>query len=247
MARTKKDEGAMLSSSTRSFSVSPPLSPECPNILIFMTSPASLFRTRALHSRIAPSGSLREDPDSSGLITHIESHPEGITCKIEWPAACSQADAQQMENRTKAAEAHESHSSLPFGSIRHALRCSVVAHRFLLSVLFSSSFFFFFFRPRSTRTESGKRDGSNLAAMQQCSQCSLQGPLVLPHEPLTFPPESVPLPPTCQAPEPPHISPKRGETSTEIARQQRLVTRTTRARGLGEAAPAPTAEAAAGN
>ena len=83
----------MLSSSTRSFSVSPPLSPECPNILIFMTSPASLFRTRALHSRIAPSGSLREDPDSSGLITHIESHPEGITCKIEWPAACSQADA----------------------------------------------------------------------------------------------------------------------------------------------------------
>ncbi len=156
MARTEKDEGAMLSSSTRSFSVSPPLSPECPNILIFMTSPASLFRTRALHSRIAPSGSLREDPDSSGLITHIESHPEGITCKIEWPAACSQADAQQMENRTKAAEAHESHSSLPFGSIRHALRCSVVAHRFLLSVLFSSSFFFFFFRPRSTTTESGR-------------------------------------------------------------------------------------------
>ena len=134
----------------------PPSLSGMPNILIFMTSPASPFRTRAVHSRIAPSGSLREDPYSSGLITHIESNPEGITCKIEWPAACSQADAQQMENRTKAAEGHESHSSLPFGSIWHALRCSVVAHCVLLSVLFFSLVFFCFFRPRSTSTESGR-------------------------------------------------------------------------------------------
>ncbi len=124
---------------------------------------------------------------------------------------------------------------------------------FRLSSLFSD----FFFPPTEIDFNGiGTGDGMeatllrcNNAVSAHCSR-PRAGPLVLPHEPLTFPSASICPPPVIAVKaQAPHLNcPKGSDTSTEIARQPRLVTRTNHLpRTPGKAAAAPTAEAAAGN
>ena len=131
----------------------------------------------------------------------------GITCKIEWPAACSQAGAQQMENRTQATETHESHSSLPFGSNWHALRCSVVARLCpLVCSLFLSLFSLCFFRPRSTSTESGR------GRKQPCCDATVQS--VLTAGPTGSAARATDVPARVSASGPPPVKARNPPTST---------------------------------